>query len=478
MPIATLLGMRAPYNPRKISDEQLAALRKSLRVFGAVEPVVANRRTGFIVGGHQRVKAAEAEGLASLPVTWVDLDETAERQLNLALNKISGEWDEPALAKLLEELGGAAVDLTGFSGAEVDDLLARMRQEARVEDPDDVPEPPKVPVSKPGDLFVLGRNRLLCGDSLKAPDVARLLNGEKPFLMLTDPPYGVELDMEWRDRAGLNTKGPAEASYLQRTGEHTNTTMSGDTRADWSEAFELVPSLTVAYVWHASAFAIEVGAGLRRLGFVLNQQIIWDKEQLVLSRQHYHWQHEPCWYARRKGSPPFIGSRDQTTVWKAPSPKMIMSGSKEERVDHPTQKPVALYTRPIQNHIEAGALFYEPFGGSGTGIIAAEMTGRRCFAMEVDPRFVDVIVSRWERFTGARAVLEHPADHPGEEVPIAAGTMATREAQVASETFFEPGAAPAESFEAPPAPSEKIPCLPHIPSIPKMGEKKSARGKM
>ena len=396
--------MGASYNPRRIDPDQLLALRRSLRTFGAVEPVVANRRTGRIVGGHQRVKAAEAEGIETLPVVWVDLDETGERQLNLALNKISGEWDEPALAALLEELGAAALDLTGFDGSEVDELIARMRHDARTVDPDEVPEPPKVAVTKPGDLYVLGKHRLLCGDSTKAADVARLLEDEKPFLLLTDPPYGVSLDMEWRDRAGLNTKGPAEASYL-----HTNTTMSGDTRADWSEAFELVPSLSVAYVWHASAFAIEVGAGLRRIGFELNQQIIWDKEQLVLSRQHYHWQHEPCWYARKKGSPPFIGSRDQTTIWKAPSPKMIMSGSKEERVDHPTQKPAVLFTRPIENHLPGGGLVYEPFAGSGTALIAAEQTGRRCLALEIDPVYCDVVVARWEKFTGEKAVLEVPS---------------------------------------------------------------------
>ena len=293
---------------------------------------------------------------------------------------------------------------------EIDELVARMKREARGVDPDNVPELPKTPVSKRGDLYVLGKHRLLCGDSTNTADVARLLTGEEPFLLLTDPPYGVELDMEWRDRAGLNGMGPAQPSYMHRRKEgHTNTSISGDTRADWSEAFELVPSLTVAYVWHASAFTIEVGQGLRRIGFRLSQFIVWDKEQLVLSRQHYHWQHEPCWYARKKGSPPFIGPRDQTTIWKARSPKMIMAGSQEERVDHPTQKPVVLYTRPVENHLPMGGLFYEPFGGSGTGIIAAEQTARRCYAMEIDPIYVDVAVQRWERFTGEKAVLEAAA---------------------------------------------------------------------
>src|ERR1035441_9805817 len=180
VPVTKLLGMGAPYNPRRIDADQLAALRRSLRTFGAVEPVVANRRSGLIVGGHQRVKAAEAEGIETLPVVWVDLDETGERQLNLALNRISGEWDEPALAALLKELGSSAIGLTGFGSAEVDELIARMKREARGVDPDDVPEPPKTPVSKRGDLYVLGKHRLLCGDSTNAANVARLLNDAEP----------------------------------------------------------------------------------------------------------------------------------------------------------------------------------------------------------------------------------------------------------------------------------------------------------
>jgi DNA modification methylase len=211
--------------------------------------------------------------------------------------------------------------------------------------------------------------------------------------------------MEWRDRAGLNGLGPAEASYLQRGDGHRNTAISGDTRADWSDAFELVPSLDTAYVWHASAYSVEVGSGLRRIGFELKQQIIWRKPHFVLSRQHYHWQHEPCWYARKDGAAKFRGSRDQSTIWDAASPKMLMNpaGEREEKVDHPTQKPVALYTRPIENHLEPGECFYEPFGGSGSAIAAAETTGRRCLAIELDPKYVDVIVARWERLSGQQA---------------------------------------------------------------------------
>jgi DNA modification methylase len=151
-------------------------------------------------------------------------------------------------------------------------------------------------------------------------------------------------------------------------------------------------------VWHASRFTVEVAQGLARIGFGLSQMIVWDKELFALSRQHYHWQHEPCWYARKPGAPRWIGSKDQSTVWRARSPKMIMAGSSEAKVDHPTQKPVVLYRRPIENHLRRGGCFYEPFAGSGSALIAAEQTGRRCLAMELDPGFCDVIRDRYERF--------------------------------------------------------------------------------
>ncbi len=174
------------------------------------------------------------------------------------------------------------------------------------------------------------------------------------MLMVTDPPYGIELDSEWRDRAGLNGCGPAEASYMKnRTEGHTETTISGDTRADWSEAFELVPSLQIAYVWHASKFTREVLDGLLRIGFEHHQQIIWDKGRTVLTRTLYWFQHEPCWFVRKKNAPWYGKAGENSTIWASPSPKFIMGGSDEEKFDHPTQKPVELMRRPILNHTEA-----------------------------------------------------------------------------------------------------------------------------
>jgi DNA modification methylase len=399
-PIASL--REDPKNARKHDKRNLAAIAKSLSEFGQRKPIVA-LADGTVIAGNCTLAAARALGWTELAVATFE-DEAKAKAYAIADNR-AGElasWDDDLLA---ESLAGLDEDLRaacGFSTAELEQLL---RVEGGSAAADEIPEPPAEPTAKRGDLYILGRHRLLCGDSTNAEDVRRVLDGAAPRLLLTDPPYGVSLDMEWRDRAGLNGLGPAETSYLQRGTGHTNTAISGDTKADWSDAFELVPSLDTAYVWHASAYSVEVGLGLRRIGFEIKQQIIWRKPHFVLSRQHYHWQHEPCWYARKDGAAKFRGSRDQSTIWDAASPKMLMNpaGEREEKVDHPTQKPVALYTRPIENHLEPGEAFYEPFGGSGSAIAAAETTGRRCFAIELDPKYVDVIVARWERLSGQKA---------------------------------------------------------------------------
>jgi DNA modification methylase len=216
-----------------------------------------------------------------------------------------------------------------------------------------------------------------------------------------------KLDSEWRDRAGINKHGPAEASYMKRRIEgHTHTTISGDTIMDWSHAFELVPSLQVAYVWHASRFTSEVLAGLQRIGFIHHQQIIWRKTQAALTRTHYWFNHEPCWYVRQKNAPWFGKPGENTTVWDAASPKMIMGGSSETKEDHPTQKPIELMRRPILNHLRRGELVYDPFLGSGTTLAAAELTERVCYGLELDPKYVDVIVQRWQVLAGKQATLE------------------------------------------------------------------------
>ncbi len=281
----------------------------------------------------------------------------------------------------------------------------------------------RAPRAKPGDLWLLGDHRLLCGDATDPDAVARLLDGGAPTLLTTDPPYGVSLDGSWRDGV-YNALGPAEATYMRvdgqsdaedatrasggargRTRGHRNTTLSGDTRVDWSEAFALVPSLQVGYVWHAGVHAAAVATGLMGIGFEIVAQVIWDKGLFAIGRSWYHWNHEPCWVVRKAGAKvPFQGSRDQATIWRVPSPKMIMAGSTEAKQDHPTQKPLLLFETPIRNHLRPGDALYDPFLGSGTAIVAAERCGARCYAMEIDPVYVEVALARWERFSGQTAV--------------------------------------------------------------------------
>jgi DNA modification methylase len=394
-------------NWRTHPKRQLDALEGALDEVGWVQQVIVNRMTGRLVDGHARVERALARREATVPVIYVELSEAEEALVLATLDPLSAmaETNEAALDALL---AGISIDDAGLAA-----LLADLApHKTGRTDPDDVPEAPEDPYVKPGELYVLGDHRLLCGDATSADDVARLLDGAEPKLLATDPPYGVSLDPTWRDRAGYNAAGrlgpegyAAEKPYMvegSRTEGHTNTTLSGDTRVDWSEAFALVPSLQVGYVWHAGVHAAEVAEGLVRIGFEIVAQVIWDKGLFAMGRSWYHWRHEPCWVVRKPGVPNlFIGERNQSTVWEAPSPKMIMSGSKEEKFDHPAQKPVAVIEPGIRNH--RGDV-YDPFLGSGTALIAAETLGRRCFGMEIDPRYVQVAIERWQAFTGLEAV--------------------------------------------------------------------------
>jgi DNA modification methylase len=399
-------------NPRK-NDAAVDRMCSSIREFGFKIPVLA-RSDGTVVDGHLRLKAARKLGswpggdTTGIPVILCDeWTEAQVKAFRLMVNRSVGwaDWDEELLALELQELNAADFDLelTGFNPKEIDDLLALPDEEKANE----APPLPEYPVSRAGDLWLCGKHRVLCGDSTSAADVARLVGERKPILLVTDPPYGISLDSEWRDRAGLNGCGPAEASYMKhRTEGHTETTISGDTRADWSEAFELVPSVQIAYVWHASVFTREVLNGLVRIGFLYPQQIIWNKGRTVLTRTHYWYQHEPCWYVRKKNAPWFGKAGENSTVWDSASPKFIMGGSDEEKFDHPTQKPVDLMRRPILNHLKRGELVYEPFLGSGTTLAAAELTERVCCGMELDPKYVDVIVQRWQTLSGKKAKLD------------------------------------------------------------------------
>ena len=411
-------------NPRK-NDAVVDRMCSSIREFGFKIPVLA-RSDGTVVDGHLRLKAARKLGswpggdTTSIPVILCDeWTEAQVKAFRLMVNRSVSwaDWDEELLALELQELNEADFDLslTGFNPGEIDGLLATPDEERA----NAAPPLPENPVSRTGDLWLCGnrrnQHRVLCADATRAEDVARLLGERKPILMVTDPPYGIELDSEWRDRAGLNDGSrlgakhsyPAEASYMKHRVEgHTETTISGDTRADWSEAFELVPSLQIGYVWHASKFTREVLNGLLRIGFEHHQQIIWDKGRTVLTRTLYWFQHEPCWFVRKKNAPWFGKAGENSTIWASPSPKFIMGGSDEEKYDHPTQKPVELMRRPILNHLKRGELVYEPFLGSGTTLAAAELTERVCLAIELDPKYVDVAVQRWQTLAGKKATLD------------------------------------------------------------------------
>lgn len=384
-PVARLI----PYarNPRK-NDAAVDRMCAAIREFGFRIPVVA-RSDGTVVDGHLRLKAAQRLGLAEVPVALADdLSEAQIKAFRLLANRSAAwaEWDDELLALELQDLQGFGYDLalTGFDGGELKSLLDD-GPATGLTDEDAVPEPSAEPVTRPGDLILLGPHRLLCGDATVATDVARLLDGARPHLMVTDPPYGVDYDPSWRNTAGV--------SDTKRTGKVAN-----DDRADWREAWALFPG-DVAYVWHAAIHATTVAESLLACGFDIRAQIVWSKNRFALGRGDYHWQHEPCWYGVRKGAKShWQGARDQSTLWS-----IAPAGTEDAATPHGTQKPVEAMRRPIVNNSARADAVYEPFCGSGTTLIAAETVGRICFAMELDPAYCDVIVQRWEAFTGQAA---------------------------------------------------------------------------
>jgi DNA modification methylase len=386
----------AKYNPRKISDQALESLKQSIERFGFVDPVIVNDRTGVLVGWHQRVKAAKELGLEAVPVVGVNLDDGEEKALNVALNKISGEWDLDLLRGVLEDVQAAGLDLS-LTGFTEDEWLAMSGEDVPFEgltDADEVPDLPEEAdtVTRPGDLWILGEHRLLCGDSTKAEDVERLLNNDKPFIMVTDPPYGVNYDPKWRLDAGLN-----KAHQKRAEGKVLN-----DDNASWKKAWDLFPG-TVAYVWHGALHSTTVALDLIESNFDLRAQIIWVKPSLVIGRGAYHWKHEPCWYGSR-GTAKWTGDRKQSTAWEIANMHRTQGSVDDGKTIHGTQKPVECMLRPIRNHGDKSDAVYDPFLGSGTTLIASEQIGRRCYGLEINPQYCDVIIKRWEQFTGKKAV--------------------------------------------------------------------------
>ena len=382
-----------PYirNPRK-NDHAVDRMAASINEFGFKIPILA-RSSGEVVDGHLRLKAAEKLGIREVPVILCDeWSEAQVKAFRLMVNRSVtwADWDEELLSLEIGELKALDFDLslTGFEPVEIDEFLFGEGKEDREQD---VPVLPEHAVTQPGDLWMCGDHRVLCGDATSAEVVGRLLGSTKPAVMVTDPPFGVDYDPNWRERAGLG--------HQRQTG-----TVANDQQVDWSAAYRLFVG-DVAYVWHAGVHAAEVAANLESAGFRIRSQIIWAKQHFALSRGDYHWQHEPCWYAVREGkSANWCGDRTQSTLWQVDNLNPF-GGSKEEATGHGTQKPVELMRRPILNNSVRGDIIYDPFLGSGTTLIAAASTDRICYGIDIDPRYVDVVVQRWQKLAGKTAVL-------------------------------------------------------------------------
>ncbi len=381
-----------PYarNPRKNEGLPVAKVKASIKEYGWQQPIVVDKDMTIVVG-HTRYAAALELGMKEVPVHIADnLTPTQIRAYRIADNKTAtfSEWDMELLGLEFDDLRAEDFDLelTGFDDAELLDLeldaepATEGDTEPQIDRAEELREKWDV---KPGDLWALGEHRLLCGDSTKADDVARVLQGDVPLLMVTDPPYGVEYDPAWRSEAGIN-KNKSKMGKVQN-----------DDVADWSEAWALFPG-DAAYIYHADVMSSTVQASIEACGFKIRAQIIWAKDRMALSRGDYHWQHEPCWYAVKDGKPGHrTDDRTQTTLWNIPARDDSGHG-------HGTQKPLECMERPIRNH--DSPLVYEPFSGSGTTLIACENLKRKCRAIEISQGYVAVALQRWADHTGKTPV--------------------------------------------------------------------------
>ena len=400
-PLAALIP--SARNARTHSDAQIAQIAASIREWGWTMPILVDE-AGTIIAGHGRVLAAARLGLDAVPVMvargW---SEAQKRAYLIADNKLglNAGWNEELLRIELTDLASMGFDipLVGFSERELAALNASGNP--GLTDPDEAPDAPAVPVTRPGDVWTLGRHRLLCGDATSETDVALCLGAVRPQLMVTDPPYGVSYDPDWRNRAEGNIGKRLGGSWATSVGK-----VQKDDQVDWAAAWALFAG-DIAYVWHAGNKASAVEASLAATGLLVRSQIVWVKQNFVISRGHYHPQHEPCWYAVRKGKTGhWQGDRTQSTAWQIAN-RSAMGGHKDDAdTNHSTQKPVECMKRPIENNSSPGQAVYDPFVGSGTTIIAAEMTGRACHAIEIDPIYVDVAIARWQNFTGEQATLD------------------------------------------------------------------------
>ena len=369
----------AEYNPRKDlkpGDPEYEKLKNSILTFGYVEPVLWNKRTGNIIGGHQRYKVLVELGEKEIDCVVVDMDSENEKALNIALNKVSGDWDKDKLMLLIEDLQGVDFDvsLTGFDPAELDDLFKDSLKDNIKEDDFDVEEELKKPaISKLGDLWLLGKHRLICGDSTNSKTYEDLMDGKLANLTITDPPYNVNYEGTAGKIKNDNMGNQAFYDFLLASFQGMETVMAKDASI---------------YVFHADTEGLNFRKAFSDAGFYLSGTCIWKKQSLVLGRSPYQWQHEPVLFGwKKKGKHNWYSDRKQTTIWEFEKPK--------KNKDHPTMKPVALVAYPILNSSLTNCIVLDPFGGSGSTLIACEQTDRICHMIELDEKYADVIVKRY-----------------------------------------------------------------------------------
>ena len=375
----------ADYNPRKDlkpGDAEYEKLKRSIEQFGYVEPVIWNKTTGRVVGGHQRLKVLLDMGITEVECVVVEMDEEKEKALNIALNKISGEWDKDKLALLISDLQGTDFDvsLTGFEPAEIDALFKDTLKDGVKEDDFDVDaELQKPTITRPGDVWTLGRHRLVCGDSTKAETFDLLMAGKKANLVVTDPPYNVNYEGSAGKIKNDNMADAAFYNFLLAAFKNTEAAMADDASI---------------YVFHADTEGLNFRRAFADAGFYLSGTCIWKKQSLGLGRSPYQWQHEPVLFGwKKKGKHQWYTGRKESTIWEFDKPK--------KNGDHPTMKPIPLLAYPIMNSSMSNTLVLDPFGGSGSTLIACEQTDHSCFTIELDEKFCDVIVKRYIEQVGS-----------------------------------------------------------------------------
>lgn len=373
----------ADYNPRKDlkpGDPDYEKLKHSMKEFGYVDPIIWNQQTGRVVGGHQRLKILQNEGIKEAECVVVNLDEEKEKALNIALNKISGDWDKDKLALLMTDLQASDLDisLTGFDEDEISDLLAT-EGDTHDDNFDVDSELNKPTFSKAGDLWHLRRHTLFCGDATKGEGYQKLLGDHKVNLVLTDPPYNVDYQSKAGKIKNDHQDDDKFYQFLLAAFQNMNKVMANDASI---------------YVFHADTEGLNFRRAFRDADFYLSGCCIWKKQSLVLGRSPYQWQHEPVLYGwKQDGKHEWYTGRKESTIWEFDRPKQ----SKE----HPTMKPVPLLAYPIMNSTMSNCTVLDPFGGSGSTLIACEQTNRICYMMELDPKYCDVIVNRYIEQVGS-----------------------------------------------------------------------------